>query len=594
MAKPLYNASDMKNRNCLCSPIEVSNWCLANAERSMSRQEMEEAMQWNSLAAHVLSFSCAVLTSPELERQLIKIGKSFKVPFNKPETSRDRKKRWLHVVTMVSSFGGHSSMLRNWMELDPKENNHSIVLLEQKGKVPEPIEEAVKASGGNVICMEAKSSLISRARYLREIVWSLADVVVLHIHPWDVIATVALSIPGGPPVLLVNHAAHQFWVGASVTDMILNCRCSTQEDEWASKCRGIDEIMHLPIPIIEQIVIDRQDSAYRAEARKSLHLPKNAIAILTIGMGYKYKPIEGIDFFKAVSIVLKECKNAYLIAVGPNPDEHWLSLRREVPGRLLLVKKLAQLEMSTYFAAADLYLEGFPFGSTTALLEACLSGIPCVLPPKECPPPFISDGIALQCLEQPVTVSDYVKLVMRLVQDRQERHRVGKLLSISVKQHHCGANWIDYLADVQNNLPQVHKVKMIDDIQKVPENLSTYWARISSVVNGDPLTFVCKQDLYPELSIELDEYLKGKTGYEHDELAVILMNIGDYYFWKRKFLKARKYYIYAISQNKFFLQVWIKYLLLTLGFPGIKLRENIVKLKLKSIELGHSKFSFNF
>ena len=579
---------NIKKKNCLCDSLkektvvnsEVSNWCLCNAARCIASQAMDEAMQWNALAAHLLSFDCAMLTSPDLERQLLQIGNWLKAPVKKAFFSQDRPKRWLHVLTMVSSFGGHSSMLRNWIQLDPIQNNHSVVVLEQKGPVPEAIADAAKASGGNVIRMELKDSLLSRASQLREIVWTQADVVVLHIHPWDVIATVALALPGGPPVLLVNHAAHQFWVGASVTDMILNCRCSSQEDEWAEKCRGINEIMHLPIPIFERIATARHDSIFRDASRKSLHLPKDAIAILTIGMGYKYKPVTNIDFFKAVSTVLRRCKNAYLIAVGPNPDEHWISLSKEVEGRLLLVEKQPQLEMSTYFAAADLYLEGFPFGSTTALLEACLAGIPSVLPPKECPPPFISDGIALQYLEQPATVSDYVKLVQRLLEDGQERIRLGELLANSIKAHHCGANWADYLAKIQKNLPQVHRVRSVDNIKNVSEKLSSYWAKFSSVVNGDPLTFICKQNLYPNLSIELDEYLTGKTGYEQDELCYILMNIGDYYFWNKNFRQARKYYKYAIKINNFLFQIWIKYVLSILGVPGIKLRESAAKLKM--------------
>lgn len=562
--------------------LEVSNWCLRNAARCIARKAMEEAMQWGELAAHVLSFECATLTSPELDRQLIQIGNWLKVPKNKPSFSHTRPRRWLHVFTKAFSFGGHSSMFANWIRLDPMPNNHSVVLLAQEGPVPEAIDDAVKASGGKVIRLESRNSLLSRAYQLREIVWSQADVVVLHIHPWDVIATVALALPGGPPVLLVNHAAHQFWVGTAVTDAILNCRCSAQEDEWAEKYRGIREIVHLPIPISEQIVRARQES--RIAARNALGLPNDAIAILTIGMGYKYKPVTDVDFFKTVSIALKAYRNAWLIAVGPNPDDHWINLGKEFEGRLLLVQKQPQLAMSTYFTAADLYLESYPFGSTTALLEACLFGIPCVLPPKKCPPPFSSDGIALECVKQPENVSEYVELIQQLLNDGQERRRVGKMLSESVKLHHCAPSWIDYLAKLQNNLPCEHKVRIVENISNVPENLASYWAECSTVVNGDPLTFVCKQKFFPHLKIELDEdwqklVSQGKTGYESENYTNILVAIGDYFFWNEKFEQARKYYKYAIKNEKFLLPIWIKYIFLSLGKPGIRLRESIAKLK---------------
>lgn len=564
----------------------VSDWCLHNAARCLSRQDMEESLQWNALAARVLSFECAVLTSTELENQLIQIGAWLRTPEIKAEFCAAQPKRWLHVLTTAYSSGGHTAMLRRWIQLDPKHNNHSVVLLEQDEPVPESLAEAVHLTGGEVIRMDLNDPMLSRAGHLREIVWTQADVVVLHIHPWDVISTVALALPGGPPVLLVNHAAHIFWVGTSVTDMILNCRHSLQEDEWTKECRCISEIMHLPIPLPEPDYIFRRDSEFREKARKILQLPEDAVVMLTVGLRDKYNPLPGINFFHAVGTVLKAHKKAYLIAVGQAPDVHWIGLEKEIEGRLLMVGKKQHSEMSVYFAASDLYLEGFPFGSTTALLEAGLMGIPCVLSPKECPPPFTTDGIALQDLEQPTTISDYVERILSLLDDKPERLRLGELMSRSIKTHHCGENWTEYLSIIQKNLPAVHSIRIVHNPKRVQDYLSTYWSAFSSIVNGNPFAFVCKQRFFPSLKIRIDGdllelILRGKTGYETDKLANILMEIGDHYYWQNDFDQARQYYEYALKHNPLGLRILIKFIMLLMGSLGVRFRNGASKVKMK-------------
>ena len=563
----------------------VSDWCLRNAAICISRQAMEEALQWDTLAARVLSFECAVLMSPVLEKQLIQIGNCLKPPEVTAEFSTAQPKRWLHVLTTAYSSGGHTAMLKRWIHLDPKQNQHSVVLLEQTQPVPEVLTGTVQLSGGEVICMDFRKTLLARAAKLREITWTQADVVVLHIHPWEVIVTAALALHGGPPVLLVNHAAHIFWVGASITDMILNCRHSPQEDEWTDKFRGINKIMHLPIPIPQPEINSPRDPNKRQNSKRSLHLPEDAIVMLTIGLRSKYSPLPGIDFFNAIGSVMKSRKNVYLIAVGPNPDEvHWIDFKKEVGERLLMTGNLPQSEISTYFNAADLYLEGFPFGSTTAVLEAGAMGIPCVLPPKECPPPFTSDGIALKEFEQIVPMSEYVRYIQGLIDDENERIKLGELLARSISAHHCNGGWAEYLSEVQKNLPVVHSLRKINDVKEVPENLSTYWAAYSSVANGDPFSLVCKQQFFPPMNTTkptdvLQLIQRGKTGYAHSKLAYILMDIGDHFYWKYSFLKAFQFYGYSIKQNYFQIRIFLKCIFLLMGHRGVKAREKVSKCK---------------
>lgn len=479
----------------------VAEWCLRNAARCIKRQALEDALQWDLLAARVMSFECAVLASAELEQQLLQIGLRLKAPDTEAGLRR-KSNSWLHVLTEVRPDGGHSVMLRRWLQQDPQQNSHSVVLLAQTVPVPESLVDVLTARNGSLYRMDPRDGLLDRVRRLREIVRAHADVVVLHTHPWDVIPTVAFAHHGGPPVLLVNHAAHIFWAGASIADVILNCRYSPQEDEWTAKYRGNGRIMHLPIPLDDPGQGGRvggADQENRRMARKVLKLPADALVMLTVGIDNKYTPLPGVDFLPAVEAVLMAQPRSCLVAVGPKFDARWMALKEHTGGRLVLVDKQPATSMAGFFDAADIYLEGFPFGSTTSLLEAGLRGIPCVLTPKTCPPPFTTDGIALHMLTQPSGVPEYVTRILELLDDNEERRRIGNSLADSIRRHHCGKGWAGYLEEVQNNMPAVHEVRLLTAPLPVPEELSAYWTAFSYAVHEDPLGFAYRSALYQHL-----------------------------------------------------------------------------------------------
>ncbi len=485
----------------------VAEWCLRNASYCIEHEAMEEALRWDELAARVMSLECATLVEPELEKQLVKIGGHLKVQVPVTSYAVNVPRRVMHVLTLVNADGGHSVMLKRWIKLDPYPNTHSVVLLAQSAPVPESLIDAVDDKNGQIIKMNPQERMLDRAMRLREIVHTQADVVVLHTHPWEVIATAALAVTSAPPVLLVNHAAHIYWVGASVSDLILNCRWSSYEDYWTAKYRGIDRIMHLPIPISEPYEHDLSldgEQASRETIHNNLKIPHSAIVMLTVGIGSKYTPLPDIDFLQAITEVLTSRKNAYLIAVGPNFDSRWISFRDRIGERVILIDKQPETSMPAFFESADIYLEGFPFGSTTALLEAGVRNVPCVLAPKVCAAPFTSDGIALEVIDKPEDIPGYLKRILELLDDEQKRVQCGLMLGASIRAHHCGNSWAKYFAEVQKNIPPKHEIVIPEPIDNVPDNLSFYWTAYSNAVSDDPLESTLSAATYYNLDPRID------------------------------------------------------------------------------------------
>src|SRR6185437_3034845 len=101
----------------------------------------------------------------------------------------------------------------------------------------------------------------------------------------------------------------------------------------------------------------------------------------------------------AAATILRARPHVQLLAVGPNEDARWRDLRAATGGRARALGP--RHDLPRIHAAADVYLEGFPVGSPTALLEAGLRGLACVRAPADVPPPFAIDGPALDALAQP-------------------------------------------------------------------------------------------------------------------------------------------------------------------------------------------------
>jgi hypothetical protein len=484
----------------------IADWCFRNAERCLKTNRPEPALMWSQLTARVLSGGHSEVTSIKLEEQLIAIANCL--PRVQPvQDGVTHRNRWLHVFTTAYATGGHTAMAVRWIEANPTNGVHSAALLSQDAPVPDSLTRAVTSSGGDLNVADIKSSLLSRALWLRQLASGTADYVVLHIHPWDVMPTVAFGVPEGPPVLLVNHAAHAFWLGVSISDLVLNVRGSELEQQWTRVHRGVRLAATLPIPLPMPLVPASavEPEKRRASAKRQLGIPEDAVLVLSVGTGFKYRPAAGLNFIDAARSVLLASPKAYLLVVGlsensgqPREDgrptswddldessaQQWMKAKEEVSGRLRGEGR--QLNLESYHAAADVYAEGFPFGSTTALLEAGLKGIPAVLAP--CPPPFGTDGIAVDSiLPRPANSSEYVSATTHLIQNREDRQKLGDSLSGSIMKHHAGSGWVQHLSAAITCVPKSHSVQKIEKVIPVSEHLVEYWSAIVNNIEGGSL-----------------------------------------------------------------------------------------------------------
>ena len=479
-------------------------WCVRNAERSLARGSSEGAAQWALLAGKLTaSFTVSFLAHARLEAVLRRAGRAAPASDQVMLKPASPGRRWLHVLTESHHVGGHTALCRRWIELDGSGDRHDLALTGQDlSKASTNLIDAVRASRGEAFCATpGPTPLVEKATWLRSLAASV-DAVVLHTHMWDPVPTMAFGSHGGPGVLMLNHADHVYWTGSSVADLVLNLRPSGEL--MCLQHRGCDRIARLPIPLPRSPV--KSGDAQGLNWRRAQGISDDSVVFLTIGTAYKYAPTPTLSFFAAAKRLLGEMPAAHLVAVGPSSREaHWQELVKSAPGRVHAMG--VQTDLKAILAAATVYLEGFPFGSLTAMLEAALAAVPPVMAPALCPLPYRSDDFALQDEPVPEDVDAYVARALALASRQITNPASGGTVRDCVEQLHCEPNWRQHLEPIRqwiDGRPQhaVHEPTVIHALNR--ERLH-YWASFQATGQVDnPVSWVFNRALRAGLRPRID------------------------------------------------------------------------------------------
>lgn len=459
----------------------VAEWFLEMGDAHGRAGRLEEATKCCHVAATILARQNRSLSSARLESNLRFIAERLdgqEVPTTQPD-ERCGSDTCLHVMSAALPAGGITSMVTRWIRND-RGRRHDLALLEQRPSIPDPLRSAVADAGGRIDVADPHDSMLRQAAWLRALARRSATRVILHINVADVVYAVAFGSNGGPPVFIVNYTAHAFWTGACIADLVLNVRGSALEQLWTQRHRGISRHAILPIPLQEDDpprALVRRSEERKRRARACIGVPTDAVVIVTVGAYFKYLPTGTLDFLAACEEILRRVPQAHLLAVGFRPDDRWQAASDRMASRIRAVGLLSPSGVATVHEAADIYIEGFPFGTTTALLEAGLAAMPVVLAPAQCPPPFGSDGVALDAtLQRPASVEDYVRTVVRLACRAELREREGERIREAIARHHTGEGWNAYLESAIARLPGEHVPQACLAPVRTAEPIHEYWA----------------------------------------------------------------------------------------------------------------------
>lgn len=465
----------------------VAQLWLDQAKSLAEAEQWDDALDSAHMAARTRSLQNRTLAWPSLENFLREasqqlVGKdSDLTPLPKTRVSDPlAPKVCLHVLSEALPAGGLTAMAQRWMAWDDEHPIQEVVLLDSSLGVPHELARQVDSCQGRVHCPDPAWGPVRRAQWLRHLAHQRAHLVVLHVDTADVICAVAFGCEGGPPVMLVNHTAHSFWVGVSTCDLVINCRGSSLEMDWTRRHRGAAHQVCVPIPLPQTLPenLPETQGDQRQRARAAWGLTDDQVVMLAVGSAFKFDATPDSDFVATFERVLTQCPKAVLMVAGFEGDTRWQLAQAHTQGRLRTLGPLPQSALRQLHAASDLYVEGFPFGTTTALLEAAAAGLPVLLPPQSCPPPFATDGLAIDGLVQrDASWQDYETHCKHLLQDPSLRTAQSARLRTQVLEHHTCAGWRAHLHHALQSLPARHRIHQGFLVQPVSEDMVDYWER---------------------------------------------------------------------------------------------------------------------
>lgn len=351
--------------------------------------------------------------------------------------------RVLHVLSEGYVTGGHTRLAYRWMRRDHRAAD--VALTNQRTEIPPKLIEAAQASRGRVYDLrEASLKLAGRATALRRLM-DRADLVVLHIHPYDAVAVAAANLPGvRPPIIFEDHADHAYWLGLSSADAFMHHR--TVGQQLSTQLRGIRPARMglLPLPLDPP-----ERHADRNEVRRRLNLGQRDVLALSVATAHKMTPVWGEAFDTLLTPALEANPNLVVVLVGPGPEATWNTALARFPQRMFHLGVLSDLD--PLYAAADIYLDSFPVSGATSILEAAALGLPVLSPPaydghlriyQANSPGLEGSGDATSSRE------NWQASLTRLVRRPQLRRELGHRAQRCVLNAHCGETWDEALEDL--------------------------------------------------------------------------------------------------------------------------------------------------
>jgi glycosyltransferase involved in cell wall biosynthesis len=342
---------------------------VAAARRHLERGRLEAAAAYAQMAGHCAWMNhTGLFASPELEALLGELAARLPAPARAAAPTADPREV-LHVVTQCYGTGGSTQAIACWVDQD-RGRHHRVCITRQKGTPPPEKLLAPLAAPSDLIRLDTeRGGLMERAARLRELAAS-SDMVVLHLHPYDVVPVIAFAGAAGlPPVIYVDHCDHVFWLGTSIATVVMHMRDSGRL--LAAARRGVDPERSAVVP---RPIRPIGRTTERAEAKRQLGLDPDEVLLVTAADGSKYRPVGSPSFLDVVAPVLERHPEALLIAAGPQPDEDWQAAAERTGGRIRALGPLPDVRLLQ--EAADVYLDSFPFSSLTSLLEAGSLGTP--------------------------------------------------------------------------------------------------------------------------------------------------------------------------------------------------------------------------
>ncbi|MGK0212188.1 MAG: hypothetical protein ACI9D4_002531 [Polaribacter sp.] len=335
----------------------------------------------------------------------------------------------LHVVTQVYKTGGHTKLLKNWIDIDTI-NNHSVVSTSMEFGDLKRVMSFHELS--EVKKYYLTGTLINKSVQLRTLA-SKFDKIILHIHQYDVIPNLSFSdFKHKKNIIFLNHADHIFWLGVSIFNVLAQIRENNIELDILR--RGVNNCqLYLPIPLKD---LEIKNKSSKVILKKELNLSEDSIVLLSVASAYKFKPIDNKNYFSDIIEILNLNKKLILFVIGVKGNENFTIKHPQIK-YLGVVRNIEKYEL-----IADVYIENYPLASFTSMLQFMKKQIPVHLmyEPNDSIRFFSKDNEQFKYSKNKL---EWKKRLLNLIKNKNEiRKKIIVNQNNYLKQNNSSAAWL--------------------------------------------------------------------------------------------------------------------------------------------------------
>ncbi len=301
--------------------------------------------------------------------------------------------------------------------------------------LPAWLRDTTERAGGEFIEIPPGMSWLQKAAEIRSRALEF-EVVVLHTHPNDPLPNLAFH-DRPMPVLFFDNGDQLFLLGTAVAQVI----AAGVGLDFVVRHRAPEpKKLLLPLPLLD----DEQALCGKAEARSKLGLPADALIALTIGEAYKFESMLGFSFPALIQSLCAGNSRLLVVGIGISESEPWPELSRQTGDRFVPVGRVRERSiLELYYRAADVFLDSYPTGSLTAMLDAGRHALPVQR--------LSTKNIFMVCADDPAldsvlsavsTQEEFAAGVLEwLAWPEEKRLELGARFRAAVLRDHCGASW---------------------------------------------------------------------------------------------------------------------------------------------------------
>ncbi len=433
-----------------------------NFEKILERLKSEKDFETKSeLALYGASYfvynNCGYFTSSVLENFFADWAKNIKVNLSNIQY---KKNSFLHVLTEGYETGGHTRVVERWIENAPANQVHSVIQIKPSKSKLLMLSDIIKAKNGNFILLKNNLSIEEKAIKLRKIAMEY-EYVILHTHMGDPTAILAFGTEEFTrPVLFYNHASHMPWLGKNIADLVLDI---VNNDAITKEKRGITNTYFLGVPTKNTAFAKVSD---KNEIRRRLKIPFDKKIIVTSGSDARYRNICGNDFRDYLEEIMDDNTLCYVIGVKPKSPS-WKKIKHDTKNRVITLGFINfHKGFSDYLKAADLYLDSYPLGGGTAMIDAISSGVPALSLNTVCPQFDYLTETSAYCQ----TKDEFINKARKVLNNKAYANEIYEEVKNSLIKYQSTEAWNKKIEKLFEIAPKNHKVKILSEADDYCEN----------------------------------------------------------------------------------------------------------------------------